>query len=757
MPDDNAPIELKQRLGTLANAGAVDDWKVTPQATQVLDIRRMVAVFRRRMRLFAAVGLLIFVAVFLATIQATPMYTATANVMLDTRQETVVENAAVLSGLPADSSTVDTEVEILRSRQLAERVVETLNLDQDPEFNWTLAKPSALQRLIGGVKGVLSGVSPNEAKAQSPVEKQIVHEQVVDEVLRRLSVRRVGLTYVMNVGFTSPEPAKAALIANTFAEKYLLDQLEAKFEATRQANQWLNTRLEGLRGDVLRAEAAVASYKAANNLLSASGATLTEQEISSYNQGLAAAQAEVAEKRARLNTAMRQLGAGSSGDDLGEVLGSAVITSLRAQRAQVSGRVADLSGRYGPRHPEMLKAQRELEDIDAQIQAEIQRVVSNLRAEVEVAEQRAASLAGSVSQARGALASNNSASVRLNELERNAESARSLYESYLNRFKETSSQEGLSQSDARIVSRAKIPTGQSSPNVRLNLMLGFVVAVAAGLFAVILAETWDVAFSTAEDIEQKLGMPYLGCVPELTSVAGPGAKQTWPFDYLLDNPLSSFAESVRSLRASILTSRVGRPVKVVTVTSSLPSEGKTTASVCIARISSQMGQRVVVVDCDIRRRNINRALGFEPEQGLLELLNGQVSLDEALIREEATGTWFLPLARTGFTPKDMFGSPAMDTLLAQLKERFDLIVLDAPPVLAVADARVLAPKSDAVVFLLRWRKTPEKAVRSSLKLLEASGADIVGIGFTQVDMRQQVKHGYGDPGYYYEQYRTYYS
>jgi exopolysaccharide transport family protein len=757
MPDDNASIDHKPRAGAAASAGVVDDWKVTPQPTQVLDIRRMVAVFRRRMQLFAAVGLFIFIAVFLVTIQATPQYTATANVMLDTRQAKVVENEAVLSGLPADSSTVDTEVEILRSRQLAERVVEALNLQDDPEFNWTLRKPGAVGQVVDGVKGLFRGASPDADKAPTPVERQIVHEQVVDAVLQRLSVRRVGLTFVMNVGFTSPEPAKAALIANTFAEKYLLDQLEAKFEATRSANQWLNTRLEGLRGDVLRAEAAVATYKASNNLLSASGATLTEQEISSYNQSLASSQAEVAEKRARLNTAMRQLSAGSTGDDLGEALGSAVVTSLRAQRAQVSGRVADLSGRYGPRHPEMLKAQRELQDIDAQIQAEIQRVISNLRAEVEVAEQRAASLQGSVSQARGALASNNSASVRLNELERNAESARSLYESYLNRFKETSSQEGLSQSDARIVSRAKIPTGPSSPNVRLNLLLGLVFAIAAGLFAVILAETWDVGFSTAEDIEQKLGMPYLGAVPELTSVAGPGAKQTWPFDYLLDNPLSSFAESVRSLRASIITGRVGRQVKVVTVTSSLPSEGKTTASVCIARISSQMGQQVVVVDCDIRRRNINRALGFEPEHGLLELLNGQITLEEALIREEATGTWFLPLARTGFTPKDMFGSAAMDTLLAQLKERFDLIVLDAPPVLAVADARVLAPKSDAVVFLLRWRKTPEKAVRASLKLLEAAGADVVGIGFTQVDMRQQVKHGYGDPGYYYEQYRTYYS
>lgn len=760
MPDDIAASALDNRRANPTPDREMDDWGAARRGFSIkditpgLDIRRIVATFRRRLKLFAAIYMLVFVAVFVWTARATPEYTATANVMLDTRAQRVVESEAVLSGLPPDSATVDTEVEILRSRQLAERVVSALNLEKDPEFNPSLRKPSGLQAIKKGVKDLFRQ-APEKPRQPTAMDAQLLRQQVVDTMLGRLQVRRVGLTYVMDVSFTSKDPAKAALVANTLADKYLLEQLEAKFDATRQASAWLNSRLESLRGEVLRNEAAVASYKAANNLLSASGATLTEQEISTYNQGLAAAQAELAEKRARLNAAQRQLSAGSTGDDVSEALGSAVVQSLRAQRAVVSGRVADLEGRYGPRHPEMLKAQRELDDIDAQIQAEIRRLVSNLRAEVDVAEQRTASLQSSVGTARTALASNNAAGVRLNELERNAESARTLYESYLNRFKQTSSQEGLSQSDGRVVSRAKIPTAQSSPNVKLNLAMGFFAAVALSVLAVILAEAWDVGLSTAEDVEQKLGLPYLGMVPQLSSVA-PEAKSRWPFDYIAENPLSAFGELVRSLRTSILSTGGAAPPKIITITSALPSEGKTTASICLARVSAQMGQRTVLLDCDVRRRNINRAVGFEPSVGLLELLAGTATIEQVLVREESTGLSFLPLAATAFGPKDVFGGESMDKLLKELATKFDLIIMDAPPVLAVSEARVLALKSDAVVFLLRWRVTPLNAVRAALKLLAGAGGKVIGVGLTQVDMRQQVTQGYGDPGYYYEQYKSYY-
>lgn len=717
-----------------------------------LDLRRLVNVFRRRLRLFSAVALAVFIAVALVTFQATPKYTATANVMLDTRKEKVANVEEVLSGLPADSAAVDTEVEVLKSRQLAERVTKELKLEEDPDFNGALAKPTGVRAVLGGVVGIVAG--PPRDVQESPLEQQKAHERIVDGVLAGLSVKRSGLTYVIDVSYESPSPQKAAIIANKFAELYLLEQLEAKFEATQQATKWLNSRLEEMRGQVLADEAAVQQYKIANNLLSAAGTNLTEGEISSYNQTLAQARAQVAEDQARLATARAQMSRGSSGDDVGEALDSPVIQQLRAQRAQVSGQVADLAGRYGERHPEMLKAKRQLSDIDAQIQAEIQRIVSNLQAKAQVSSQRAGAIAGSLGGAKGTLAANNRAMVRLNELQRNADASRTLYESYLNRFKETSSQQGIEQSDARVVSKAKIPTGQSSPKVSLNLALGLMLALGAGFAAIVIAEMLDAGLATAEDVERRLETSYLGAVPLLASVAE--GRSEAPIDYVVAKPLSSFSEAFRNLRTSILYSRIGEPVKVVAITSSLPGEGKTTTSVCLARSSSIQGVRTIIVDCDLRRRTVNRMLAQDPQVGLLEVLSGEVNLDQALVTDEATGTAFLPLAKTNFTPKDVFGTQAMDKLLAELRTRYDLVILDTAPLLPVADTRVLAPKADAVVFLTRWRKTPQHAVEAAFRMLAGTGAHIAGVALTQMDMKAQTKYGYGDPGYYYAEYKKYY-
>ncbi|WP_421729255.1 GumC family protein [Brevundimonas sp.] len=736
--------------------GPDDGWQTG--LGQHIDLNRLIAVFRRRLKLFLAIVILVLVVTIVVTLRATPLYTATASIMIDTRTEQVVDTQAVLSGLSADSGVVDTEVEILKSRRLAERVVEVLSLDEDPEFNRALQKPGPIKSVVGGVAVLFGAAAPDAARSRlSEVEAQKEKERVVDVVLSRLSIRRAGLTYVMNVGFESEDAAKASRIANTFADRYLLEQLEAKFDATRQANTWLNTRLGELRTEVQQAEAAVEQYRTANNLLSSSGATLTEQEISAYNQQLATVRAQQAESEARLRTARSQLAAGSAGDDVGEALGSAVVQQLRARRAEVSGRVADLSSRYGPRHPDMLRAQRELADIDAQIQAEIRRIISNLEAEAQVARERTGSMAGSLGNARGTLAANNAAGVRLNELSRNAESVRTLYQSFLDRFKETSSSEGIQQSDARIVSRAAIPTEPSSPNIPLNLALGLFLALGAGLAGIVLAEMLDSGLTTGEDIERKFNLPHLGSVPTLASVADPVDRDETPVDYVLKRPLSSFSEAVRALRASILYSRIGHEIKVITMTSALPAEGKTTTSVSLARVAAQSGARVVIVDCDLRRRNVNRLLGIEPERGLLEVLTRTAKLDDVLHLDEASGAYVLPLAKNSFTPKDVFGSSTMTELLQQLRETFDLVILDTAPVLAVADTRVLAARSDATVFLTRWRKTPEKAVSAALKLLDQSGAHVAGIAMTQVDMNAQARYGYGDAGYYYADYKKYYA
>ena len=716
------------------------------------DLNVLIATFRRRLRLFAAVALVVFVAVLLFTLQQTPRYTATAQVMLDTRTEQVTDMSAVLSGLPADSPVVDTEVEVLRSRSLANRVVAQLKLDQDPYFNPALEQANGLAAWLPWIKKTVTPTPPVDA-----IDAQRRREKVVDRVLAGLNVRRAGLTYLISVDYTHPQPEQAARLANAFADLYLTEQLEAKFDATAKANEWLDTRVVELRDQLQQAEAAVQQYKIANNLLSAEGATLTEQEISGLNQQLASAKAAQAETDARLNIARNQLARGSNGEDVGESLNSPVVQQLRKQRAEQSAKVADLSGRYGDRHPDLLKAKRELADMDGQIQAEIRRIISNLEAQAQVARQRTGSMAGSVSVSKGTLAGNNRAGIRLGELERKAESVRTLYESLLARFKQTTTSQGIEQPDARVVSQAKIPTSPSYPKPSLNLALGLAAALGAGFAAVVLAEILMAGLFTEDEVEHRLGLNYLGSVPLLSSaVDGKLSRNVSPADYLLTKPLSGFAESFRKLRAAILFSKVGEPVKVIAITSSLPGEGKTTTTFSLARTLATSGANVVVVDCDLRQSAINRFLAEPPTLGLVEVLNGVCTLEQALITD-ASGAKVLPLAKSANTPRDVLGSLAMRRLLAELRQRFDVVLLDTAPLLAIADTRILAPSADAVVMLARWKKTPVKAITSALSLLQGQGVFVAGVALTQVDLKAQGRYGYGDANYYYKSYRKYYA
>jgi len=722
------------------------------------DIHRTIAAFRRRVGLIGGVALLVLSAVVIFTFQQTPRYTATAELILDPQKQHVANINEVMSDLGTDSTAIDTEVQILKSRSLAERVVAEQKLDQDPEFNPSLQPTGPLANLLSlGRKA-----SPINGEIRNHAVTRREHQGVVDRVMADVTARRLALTYVIQLSFTSVSPAKAATLANAFANGYLIQQLDAKFDATRQANEWLNGKVADLRQQVSDAETAVEQYKIANNLMSANGQSLTEQEISTLDQQLAQTRAQQAEQEARLDTAKSQLARGSTGEDVGEAMTSPVIQTLQAQRAAQTQKIADLEGRYGERNPELLKAKRELADVDVQMKSEIQRIISGLEAQTQVARQRTASMEASVALSKGALVGNNRASIRLNELTRNADSAKTLYESLLNRFKETSASQGLEQSDARVVSLAKVPDAPSYPKKGSNFAIGLIIALAAGFGAAFLAEALDSGIATAEDVERFLDVAYLGSIPSLgstleRSTIGAAPAPSKIIDFVVEKPLSSFSEAFRNLRASVLFSKVGREVQVIVITSSLPGEGKTTTSIAMARTMALAGGRVVLVDCDLRQRGINRMLATESTVGLLEVLNGAATLDEALVHDTHSDAMVLPLARASHTPKDVFGTEAMRRLLTELRRRFDTVVIDTAPVLAVADTRVLASLADVVVLLVRWRKTARKAAEASLKLLTSVNAYVAGAAMSQVDLRAQARYGYGDPGYYYRSYKKYYT
>jgi capsular exopolysaccharide synthesis family protein len=707
-------------IGRASGAVAVERPPFRPGEIYPIDLQRLLNAFRRRFLLFASVSAAVIVAVGAGTLLSTPKYRATAEVLLDPRNEKITKADDVLSGLPADSTVVDSEVEVLRSPQLAERVVKLLKLDQDPEFT----------RDLGRQPGPLSG---------KPLQ------QVVNTVRKNLDVNRSGLTYVIDIAFRSQSPAKAVKIADEFANLYLAQQVQDKLDATEHAVQWLDTRLEQLRTQVLADDTAVQQFKIANNLMSSQGATLTEQEISNYNQTLGQASAQMAADQARLDTAERQLATGSNGDDVGEALDSPTIGKLKEQRAVVSRQVAALQAQFGDEYPKLKDARSELADIDAEIGAETHRIISNLDAKAQVSRRRANAIQATLGVAQGGLAANNRASVRLSELERNLEASRALYESYLTRYKETSTQEGLAQPDARIVSLAPLPTKPSSPNVPLNLLIGAAFAFGAGLGAVGLAEMLDSGIATAADVERRFSLKYLGAVPLLSSIAK--RSKLAPVDYVVSNPWSSLSEAFRGLRAAIMHGPGPAP-RTVAVTSALPGDGKTTTAVGLGRSAALQGLRVVIVDCDLRHGNLQRFANAAGRYGLLAVLAGKTKLARALVRDSATDMDILPVGHGPISTKDVFGSRPMDDLLADLSSHYDLVILDTPPVLAVADSRILARKADFTVLVARWRATPHQAIEGALRVLHSDGIAVGGMLLNQVDMAQQSRYGYGDTAYY---------
>ncbi len=385
--------------------------------------------------------------------------------------------------------------------------------------------------------------------------------------------------------------------------------------------------------------------------------------------------------------------------------------------------------------------------MDAGIAAEVRRAVSELQTHSEVSSERVRSLQTALGAASGRLAGGVAASVTLGDLQRRADGSRQVYEDYLARYQQASASAGTEQPDARVANLAGTPARPSSPDVVLDMALALAAAFGAALGVVFTREAVRPGLSGGEEVELRLGLPFLGSVPDLASVAARRDRGRSAPDHLVVEPSSAFAEAVRSLRTSLALPRpaaAGRG-RVLALTSALPGEGKTVTAICLARSASRGGARVVLVDCDLRRGAVGRLLGLGTATGLAEVLSGRASLEEAMLRDEASGASILPLATT-VAPSALeagLETAAMDGLLQVLSGRFDLVLLDTAPVLAVAETRVLTAKADAVVVLARWRHTPRKALEAALRLLGSIDAPVAGVALTRVNMRRMPRYDYG--------------
>src|SRR6266436_4340733 len=571
---------------------AIERW---PQPT--VDLREMARILRRRWNVAAAAPIALLAIAVIYVVSTTTLYTATSTVLVDPRRSTAIESnqaAMQMSNFGTDDATIESETLLIQSIAILQRVVEKLKLTDDPEFIPTPGLLDPIKRLFSSSSSV-AGASPEDAaKARS-----------VEILQRRMKVTRQGTTFLVDINISSESPRKAAVIANALAEGYFEEQVRAKYEATRIASTWLNGQIDALKSRVVAAEKAVEDFRSANNLTVSQGVTVNDQQITDLNNQLIAARVQTAEARAKFDQIQQLRKSGSDPGAFNAAISSDIVSKLRAQYADIAKNEADLSSKYGARHPLVANVHAQLRDTQILINEEIRRILESTRHDYDVARSRETSLQQSLDQLQGVSTSSGQAQVRLRELQREAEANRTQYESYLARSKETTAQESLEMPDSHVVSKAGIPIGPSWPKSWFVLGLAVMLGLGAGSVLAFLADYLDGRIKTLEQLEAISGVPALAAVPligarELARLARRGRNELGRYDpkstkllpaplqppltrYAIDEPGTFFAEAIRAVRLALQRTMRSQPVRVVQVTSALDSEGKTTLAINLAQ------------------------------------------------------------------------------------------------------------------------------------------------------------------------------
>lgn len=721
------------------------------------DLRGLMAVLRRRWKVLAASIVSITILAALAVMQMTPLYSATSSVAINTQQTKIVDVDSVVGGVGADLAGMETQASILRSPTLTGKLIDKMKLDLDPEFSaqaraaLEAAKPRFdLLDPSTWFKSSDSQVSLAVAKPRlSPRAAAMARSRLIKAVSGALKIRIQPRSYVLTITATSTDPAKAAALANGLAEVFIADQIETKYDATRRAGVWLEGRVAELKSSAVAADQAVSAYRAATGLVGGTSGGVASQQLSEINSALIMARVARAEKAAQLGQIRRLTESGAGLDASAATLESPLIQNLRQQEAEVLRKLSELKTTYAAQHPKIVNANAELRDLREKIAVEVKKIGQATANELAVASAREAALAGSLSAARGATGASSMAEVRLRELERQADAARTLYENFLNRSKETREQVGIQTPDARIVANANMPLFPSYPNKTNAVMAAFLVSILVGLGLVFLLERLENTIRSPEALEKLTGAPLLSLVPNAKFV---GAA---PEDVVIDNPLSQTAESLRTLRNALSLIDVDKPPKVMMVTSSLPGEGKTFLSSTLARSALDGYGRVLLIDADLRRPRIHKVFDIENSAGLADVLSGAARLDDVLHRDPRSRVEILTAGRRSPSPMDLLRSQAMADFVRQMRDTYDLVLIDTPPFAPLADAQIVAKLVDKIVLAVRWGQTPVPVLRNVMTLMMRLNVPIAGTVLTQVDMQRYANYGYGEYGYYYHRYGSY--
>jgi exopolysaccharide transport family protein len=702
---------------------------------RTLDLRQYLNFVWRNWRFITSVTAVALLIGIIYLVRAVPLYTASTQVLLEQHQKAPGLDAGISDNRVDDYTYMGNQLAILQSDSLLRRVV-------------------LKERLVPNAKEPQSTDVAKEVSTSA--EEQAVRDGI-NRLRGALAISRSGQGQVLDISITWNDPVGAAQLANAVADAYVVDQLDARLESAKRASGWLSDRIVDLRRQLRDSEEAVANFRKEHGL-TRSGATvaLNDQQLADLNGKLIAARTDAAEKKARVDF-VADLAAGKKTlDSLPDSLQStsSMMGALRQKLADASQREADLLARYNRSYPAVVNVEAEKRDIERTIAVETQRMADSVKSDYALAKARLDAIQQAMDEATGQGAPDNDVAIRLRELERTTAVNKTLFEDFLQKAKVTDEQSTFRARDVRVIMPAQTG-GQSFPNTRKVLLTALLAGLGLGVGGAFAMEMLRAGFTSPREVEEALGIPVLASVRRLkkSELIKDGKNIPVPF-YQIHQPLSAFSESLRTLRSSIHMSDVDQPPKVIHVTSGLPGEGKTTIAVSLAISAAFAGLKVVLVDADLRHPATSRFFKLEKENGLVDLLTGAGNAENVMRFYKDLKLTIVPAGSKSLNPPDVLGSERMKALIAHLKETFDYVVVDTPPVGPVVDAIIVGNLADKTILVVEWAATPRELVETSIRQLSAQKR-VAGLVFNFVNQNQAQK--YGGEYYYGKSYEKYYS
>jgi polysaccharide biosynthesis transport protein len=725
-----------------------------------LDLLSLARIAYKQWPIMLGSALILLLLAGIFTLTATNKYTASVFVLVDTSKNSMLQkqDAASIDRV-LDPGLVESQVEIFKSQSVALNVVRELKLITNPNF---------MSQTQGLISWLISPISWMWHTNTPPTQDQLEHDAAL-RLVEGIKVKRIGVTYVIQVDYTDKNAELSAQIANAIADAYTVSELDARYRSTRRAGKWLQDRITELRSQSSVADLAVQKFKADNNIIDTSRGLISEQQLGDVNSQLVTAKAATAEMKAKFDRVVEVSNSDIVNATVTDALKSDIIQRLRAQYLDLAAKRQDLASKYGAEHGAVVNLKNQMNEISRSAKEELKRLAESYKSDYEIALARERSLrtsmAGLVSQAE----TTNKAQVALRNLESSAQTYRNLYDSFLQKFEESTHEQSFPVANARVITQAAVPTKPSSPKTMLILLGGLVLGAILGFVAAVFKEVFNNAFKNAEDVLSFTGIECLGILPNLTKEVK-RSKIGWQIEsdadilggkepitrYSILSPFSRFTETIRNVKVSIDLARGAGQGCVIGIISSIPHEGKTTFSSNLALLTAQMGHRTLLIDCDMHRSSLTKTLRPDTTIGLVDFLHGRCEVSDLIKRDLITGLDFLPtIADT--RDKNVVGlitSQTMADFLNYARTVYDYIYVDLPPVVPVVDVKASSHLFDNFVFVVEWGKTSRDVVRDALISAEQVRHRVLGIVLNRADptalKRQESYRGASYGSYYTE-------